>query len=317
MNVRLPNFLLVGAPKCGTTSIVSYMSQHPDIYITPIKEPKFFTAQVLSFPLRGPGDAFVENFTVKTYDVYKQLFSGWRHERAIGDASVDNLYFYQQVIPLIKHYLGDVKIIIMLRNPIDRAFSAYKNLLRDERETLDFESALAQEAKRAQQGYEYLWRYLDLGFYYRQVRAYMESFSCVKVFILEHFNKGSWDIFGHICRFLGVDPSFTPGRRAHFNASGRPRFRWMQRLFNPTGFKGKAYKSLALNGFNVDRLMRCVEPVRNINIRPMNMELETRKRLWDVYAPDVDKLAALLKTELTAWHPSDDPIKMITQECTP
>ncbi len=58
MTIRLPNFLLVGAPKCGTTSIASYLAQHPDVYITPIKEPKFFTAQFLRFPLQGPGDSF-------------------------------------------------------------------------------------------------------------------------------------------------------------------------------------------------------------------------------------------------------------------
>jgi hypothetical protein len=166
MTTRLPNFLLVGA-----TAIAGYLSQHPDIYVSPIKEPKFFTSQFLRFPLQGPGDSFVENFTIKTFDAYKQLFRRVKDEKAIGDASVDNLYFHKEVIPLIKSCLGDVKIIIVLRNPVERAFSAYKNLLRDSRETLSFEEGLNRERDRRQRGYEYIWRYLDLGFYYRQVRC--------------------------------------------------------------------------------------------------------------------------------------------------
>ena len=198
MDVSLPNFLLVGAPKCGTTAIASHMAQHPDIYMSAIKEPKYFTAQSIPFPLRGPGDEFVENFTVKTLDIYKKLFQRLNGEKAVGEASVDNLYFPEQVIPLIKTLLGDVKIIIVLRNPVDRAFSAYKNLLRDGRETLTFEEGLRIEPQRRLKGYEYLWRYQDLGFYYERVKAYMAHFTHVKVLILEHFEKGSFELLEQI-----------------------------------------------------------------------------------------------------------------------
>jgi len=309
MNVRLPNFLLVGAAKCGTTSIASALSKHPDVYMSPIKEPKFFTAQFLTFPLRGPGDPFVENFTIKSFDAYLQLFRRVKNERAIGDASADNLYFYKKVIPLIKRRLGDIKIIIVLRNPVERAFSAYKNLLRDSRETLSFEDALMREGERRRQGYEYLWRYLDVGFYYHQVKAYMEGFSAVKVLILEHFRNGSADIFSEIFAFLDVEPSFTPRRNNHLNLSGKPRFRWAQRPFNPTGFKGKAYKRLATNGFDLDKLMRWVEPIRSANIEPIKMNPRTRQRLYNAYEADMKKLANLLQTDLTDWFQSFGPEK--------
>jgi len=307
MTVRLPNFLLVGAAKCGTTSIASYLSHHPDIYMSPIKEPKFFTAQFLPFPLRGPGDSFVENFTVKTFDAYQRLFRQVKNEKAIGDASVDNLYFYRKVIPLIKRYLGDIRILIVLRNPVERAFSAYKNLLRDSRETLSFEDALEREGVRRRKGYEYLWRYLDVGLYYHQVKAYLESFSRVKVLILEQFENGSFDILRHIFAFLEVDASFRPRRSNHLNLSGKPRLPWVQRPFNPTGFKGKAYKQLAMNGFDVDKLMRWVEPVRSANIAPITMNPQTRQRLYEKYEVDMKNLSDLLQTDLTGWFQSNDP----------
>lgn len=309
MTIRLPNFLLVGAPKCGTTAIAGHLSQHPDIFISPIKEPKFFTAQFLPFPLKGPGDSFVENFTVKTFDAYQRLFRRVKNETAIGDASVDNLYFHEEVIPLIKGCLGDIRIIIVLRDPVERAFSAYKNLLRDSRETLSFEEGLKRESDRRHRGYEYIWRYLDLGFYYQQVRAYMDAFSRVKVFILEQFQNGSSDLMRDIYEFLEVEASFKPGRLTPSNISGSPRFRWAQWPFNPTRFKGKAYKFLAMNGFDVDKLMQLVEPIRNVNIRPMTMDPKTRQRLQDIYAPDIEKLEGLLKIDLTVWRRSDDFLK--------
>jgi hypothetical protein len=305
VNVRLPNFLIVGAPKCGTTSIASYIAQHPDVYLSPIKEPKFFSAQFVPFPLRGPGDSFVENFTVKTFEEYQRLFHKIRDEKAIGEASVDYLYFHRKVIPLIQNYLGDVKIIIVPRNPVKRAFSAYKNLLRDSRETLPFEEALQKEEERRRKGYEYLWSYLDSGFYYAQVKAYMENFSRIKVLILEHFDRRSLEPARRIFKFLEVDPTFKPKRQIIFNVSGRPKLQWLQRLLNPSPFKGKVYKFLATNGFAVDKLMGYVEFLRGINIEPIYMKPNTRQRLQQIYKPDVEKLQHLLKLDLSSWFLSD------------
>jgi len=301
VNIRLPNFLIVGAAKCGTTSIAGYLAQHPEVYLSPVKEPKFFTAQFVQFPLRGPGDSFVENFTAKTFDEYQRLFRPVCGEKAVGEASADYLYFYAKVIPLIKKYLGEVKIIIVLRNPVDRAFSAYKNLLRDARETLSFEAALQQEADRRGNGYEYLWRYLDLGFYCEQVKAYLESFRQVKILVLEHFPRGSLELLKTIFEFLEVNTAFTPRRQRMLNVSGRPRIQWVQRLFKPTGFKGKAYKLLAMNGFTVDRLMQAVELLRGFNLEPIRMKPDTRRRLREEYSSDVRKLQQLLDADLSCW----------------
>ena len=299
--MELPNFLLVGASKCGTTSIASHMAQHPQIYLSPLKEPKFLTAQFIPFPLQGPGDAFVESFTVKTFDEYQQLFRYVKDEKAVGEASVDNLYFHKKVIPVIKAYLGDVKIIIILRNPVDRAFSAYKNLVRDARETLSFEDALKEEQRRKQKGYEYLWRYLDAGFYYEQVRAYLNNFTHVMVLVLEHFVQSSFELFRHIFRFLGVDPCFTPKRQTRFNVSGRPKIGWIQRPFEPTPFKGKMYKYLAMNGFKIDKLMQWVEPLRGFNIQPIYLNPRIRRQLGEMYAGDVERLQKMLNVDLSAW----------------
>jgi hypothetical protein len=94
---------------------------------------EIFSSLVVKFPLRGPGDDFVEQHRmVKSWDTYRQLFAEAGGARAIGEASTDYLYYGRQAIPHIRQHLGDPRIIILLRNPIERAFSCWRHLRRDE-----------------------------------------------------------------------------------------------------------------------------------------------------------------------------------------
>ena len=146
--IKLPNFLIVGAAKSGTTSLYHYLKQHPEIYMSPVKEPKFITAQFLSFPFKGIGDEKVEQNIVKSYNEYCNLFKDVSKEKIIGEASPDNLYFFEKAINIIIYHLKNPKIIIILRNPIERAFSAYMYFINCNREYLSFEEALKEEEKR-------------------------------------------------------------------------------------------------------------------------------------------------------------------------
>jgi len=174
---KKPNFLIVGSARAGTTSLYNYLSQHPEVYFG-AKEPKFFSSQVIKFPLNGPGDEEMEKkIYIKDFQNYKKLFSKVLSEKAIGEASADTLYYHKQTIPLIKKYLGNPKIIIMLRNPIDRAFSAHSTLALAKRETLTFSQALEQENKRIKDNWEFIWHYKKTGLYFKQVKDFLENFS--------------------------------------------------------------------------------------------------------------------------------------------
>lgn len=118
MSKKLPNLLLVGAAKCGTSSLHKYLDQHTGIFMSKVKEPRFISSQVTPFPLNGPGDHKVEAWYVKNYEDYLKLFEEAGDKQAVGESSADTLYFYKGTIPVIKQYLGDPKIIIMLRNPV-------------------------------------------------------------------------------------------------------------------------------------------------------------------------------------------------------
>ena len=138
--VLLPNFLVVGAGKSGTTSLYHYLKAHPDVFMSRIKEPGFIVAQFIKMPQSGVGDE--RQSTVGNFSDYCRLFEDAEGKKAVGEASNDNLYHYERAIPYIKRFFGDIKIIIILRNPVDRAFSAYTYLLRDNREFLTFEEDL-------------------------------------------------------------------------------------------------------------------------------------------------------------------------------
>jgi len=145
---KLPNFLIVGAAKSGTTSLYHYLKQHTEIYMSSIKEPKFITSQFLTFPFKGTGDEKVEQNIIKSFREYCNLFKDVNNDKMIGEASADNLYFFKKAINIITHYLKKPKIIIILRNPIERAFSHFNQFIRDNREYLSFEEALKEEKNR-------------------------------------------------------------------------------------------------------------------------------------------------------------------------
>lgn len=299
--MRLPNFLIVGAAKAGTTAIASYLAQHPQVYMSPIKEPKFISSHFVKFPLRGPGDDFVEGFTVKRFGEYRGLFRRAYRERAVGEASVENLYFYRRAIPVIKRVLGDVKIIIVLRNPVERAFSAYKMMVRDGREALSFEEALREEPERMRSNWEYLWFYQDVGRYYHQVKAYLHAFSNVRVFLFEDFRRDAPVFMRSVYRFLGVDENFAPRIDLRFNSSGRFRNAFYRFLFRATAFKGMLYKFLSLNGVPDSVILGVIEGIRDGELEPIAAEPEAREMLRKAYRDDILKLQKLLGRDLSHW----------------
>src|SRR5687768_13206013 len=241
MSKKLPNLLIVGAAKCGTSSLHKYLEQHPEIFMSKVKEPRFITSQVTPFPLNGPGDDKVEAWYVKKYDDYLKLFEGAESYPIAGESSADTLYFYKGSIPVIKQYLGDPKIIIMLRNPVKRAFSAYQHLVRDLREDLSFEDGLKEESNRIRNNWELIYHYTAVSMYYDSVKAFLENFSSVKIILTEDQEKRPQQSIRDIFRFLEVDPNCDVNTEIRYNMSGKPKSQWIHKFF----FEGNMARRLA------------------------------------------------------------------------
>jgi hypothetical protein len=301
MEEVVPNFLIVGAAKSGTTAVASYLAQHPEVYISPIKEPKFISSQFLDLPLQGVGDDLVEALYVKRYEDYIKLFRGVRDEQMVGEASVDNLYFYSRAIPLIKHYFGDVKILILLRDPVDRAFSAYTHLVRDSRESLSFEDALAAEDDRRRRNWEFLWHYTAVGFYSQQIRAYLESFSNVKICLFDDLKRGPRSLLREVFRFLGVDETFVPCTKVRYNSSGQPRNPLLRRVLTPTPLKLGMLRGLFALGLSEQRIYGVIDRFRENSVPRPPMRPETRRQLKQLFRGDILMVQRLLRRDLSRW----------------
>jgi hypothetical protein len=118
----------------------------------------------------------------------------------------------------------------MLRDPVERAYSAYNNLVRDGRETESFENALQLEAKRMKDNWDMMWAYKDVGLYYKQVKEYMSIFSNVKVMIFEEATANFQDCVRTLFGFLGVDQEVAVNVNTAYSCSGKPKNNTLAKL---------------------------------------------------------------------------------------
>jgi hypothetical protein len=298
--VVLPNFLLVGAAKSGTTALYYQLKGHPEIFCSPVKEPCYFSSQVLRLPQPGIGDE--KKFYVKTYGDYCKLFEGTEGKKAIGEASADTIYFYEKTIPLIKQVLGDPRIIILLRNPVDRAFSAYLHLVRDNREALSFEEGLAREEERIRQDWQCMWHYKNRGMYYDQVKAFKTKFSRVKAWLYDDFTREPLAVIKQVCQFLEVNPDFQPAdTRSRYNVSGIPRFRSLNNIFLMKNMVQRTLRKAGSLVLTEDGWVKFREKLRAKVYVKAVMKPGTRAYLQQVFREDILKLQDLLDQDLGVW----------------
>jgi hypothetical protein len=296
----MPNFLIIGAAKAGTTSLYYYLKQHPEIYMSSVKEPKFFALEGEKLDFRGPGDRDAHRSSVTEIEAYRRLFEGALNERAVGDASP--VYIYSpKALERIKHYVPDAKLIAVLRDPVERAYSSFLHLVRDGREPLDdFARALQEEELRAKRNYAPIWHYKEGGFYYAQLSRYFEHFDerKIRVYLYEDLKTNPTGALRDAFWFLGVDESFVPDVSVRHNVGGVPRNKSLHAFlagsnpikagikpFIPTGVRKRVAASLK---------------TRNLH-RPPQLSPELRRQLIEVYREDILKLQVLIQRDLSVW----------------
>jgi hypothetical protein len=293
----LPTFLVVGAAKSGTTSLHYFMEQHPEICVPPCKETYIFCQESMA----GTWPA------VDTYydeEGYRELFRAHTTERtkAWGEVTTSNLYYHREAVPKIKALLGDVRIIFLLRNPIDRAYSGWTMAFASYGEPLSFEEAIEDEQNRIEQKVNFMGHYLSLGFYHQGVKNYLENFPQHRVCLLEDLKERPRETLREIFEFIGVDGGFTPDYQTTYNPSGIPRSRLLQRLmFRGTGTAGTFVQRMMRLVMKRSRADRLFHTMRKYNLKRVPMKRETRRKLADIYREDVLKLQDLIKRDLSHW----------------
>jgi hypothetical protein len=290
--MTMPNFLIIGAMKSGTTALYYYLEQHPEIYMSPVKEPNFFSSQEQE---NAAG-------AVTHIRTYQHLFRGVSSERAIGEASHSYLY-EPRAAAEIRRYVPEAKLIAILRNPIDRAYSHFLHMVRSGTEPLDdFARALREEVagihkERAFQDY------IGRGLYYDQLKRYFNTFSRdqVKVYLYEDLSNTPVDTLQDAFRFLGVDDSFIPDISLRRNVSGYPQHKTIDKLLTrPSPIKDalKIYLPARLRW----RLSKAFDDLKTRNlVEPPPVESEVRQQLIRVYREDILKVQGLIHRDLSGW----------------
>jgi len=204
MVVQLPNFLIVGAPKCGTTALYHYLGQHPQVFLPKRKEPYYFVKPKAQIG-KGPKDLTWEGMVDDAAE-YRGLFSpATSHQGALGEASAGYLYFHQSTIPRIKAELGDPRIIIMLRDPVRRAFSSHIHHVRAGREELPFAGAWRMQGRRAELGWWFGFQLRSVSTYAESVSAFKSAFSRVLVILQEDLYRSREATLRRVFSFLGLN----------------------------------------------------------------------------------------------------------------
>lgn len=282
---RLPTFIIAGAQKSGTTTLHHYLSMHDAVYVPPRPQELHF------FDIEG-------NFK-KGIEWYKGHFVGVKKEHiAIGQTSP--FYIYEsKAASRIARLLPGVRLIFILRNPVDRAYSHYWHQLRKGRETLTFEEALAQEPTRIAQGFHErrYFSYADRGRYARQLERYLRYFPREQLLVLltEDLAQGPAGVIDKCCDFLHIGREGTRIAadvcKQRWNISRVPRSQRIQRL---TG--SWRSRSLLFSG-----LVRLIDRVNLRTVRYPPMNPATREALQSVFAEENERLAALFDLDLGAW----------------
>lgn len=238
--MKKPNFIIAGFPKCGTTSLHHYLSEHPQIFMPSQKELHFFTYEILSKLKNGPKDRAVKKTQIQDSKKYLDFYRNVKNEIAVGDASPSYINYPNQFLK-IKEYLEDPKFIIVLRDPINRAYSNYLHLKREQRETLTFKEAVNRENKRIKDKYSDFWYYKFNSTYYNKILKAKETFKEVLIITSEELNENHEATMKKVYKFLDVDCDFITKRKSNrFNKGGY----YKKNLFTKIIFQPSKFKNL-------------------------------------------------------------------------
>ncbi len=283
------DFFIVGAPKAGTTSLYHYLNEHLEIEMSSQKEPDYFSDEALKRQGMYYGKNRIDNL-----EKYHGLFTN-KDVKLRGEASVSYL-FYDDVPQKIKEYNSKAKIIIMLRNPIDRAFSHY---LMDYRLGLvsdSFDSIIKKKLKHKNANL-FFQQYIKLSEYSQQVSRYLEVFDKEKIMFIDYedFKNDVSAVVDKAYLFLGVNNDFQPNLKKKHNTYTMPKNSIIRFIYSFVSFR-KFLTNIVPKSI--------VKWIRNLLFKSDKkpaLSNDTRKFLASYFKDDVEKLSALLNKNFSKW----------------
>ncbi|MGB0369891.1 MAG: sulfotransferase domain-containing protein [Opitutales bacterium] len=300
----VPDFLILGAQKAGTTALSAYLEQHPEIFIPRNKEPSFFSFKSKHPEYCGPEDWLANRDFVVHQDAYSQLFHPRGPQQIAGEASVTYLYL-ADTVRNIKYFIPKAKFIVSLRNPAKRAFSAYQHLRRDGREVIgNFSDALEAESERIGKNWETLWHYESVGYYGKQIERYLDVFSRDQFLFLksEEIFNDPLESLERCFEFLEVDTSFVPDTSFEMNVSGAPKSQRLNDFFNKPNPIKETFKKFIPIKFG-RRIKNAIQK-KNLE-KSESIGEDDYMNLISRYTRDIQLTEQLTGLNLSNWYSQD------------
>jgi hypothetical protein len=295
INTR-PNLFVVGAAKSGTTSLHNYLDQHPDIFMCNLKEPHFLINNEIGKDRIPIG--------ICSESKYLNLFLKGKETKYRGESSVMYLMYPEIVIPKINQKFGeDCKIIIMLRNPIERAYSGFQHVKRYnvKEDCLDFNSAWNISEKRYFSDLEMTpaSRYKELGLYYKQVKSYLDGMKNVHIIIYDDYKEDLQFEMNKVFDFLQLQKVEINSQRKHMVGGWQwddENMKYLMMKKNPI----KSFLKLLIPFKGLRKKIRRKIQHRNTSI-VSEISDDDVQMLKLFYKEDVQKLSVLLERDLNYW----------------
>jgi len=299
----VPTFLVAGAGRAGTTGLIEGLRSDPRVFVTDPKEPHYFAFHGERPDFRGPGDdRHINQLAVTGEKEYLALYPVRADHLALGEGSVSTLYFHERSLPEILRINPAMRVVVLLREPVERAYSSFQYLSALGREPLeDFLAAVADEPRRQNENWHHLWHYTAMSMYGDALGAFRKELSedQVGVWFFDDLERDYAGTFREVLGFLGVPPLPGSGEDVpRVNASGKPRFPHLQKaMWWASG------RPVLQSTARTVTTWHFREAVKARLITRQTVPAEIRRELAPRFAEDLQRVRGMLagRASLPAW----------------
>lgn len=303
--VQLPDFFIVGAAKSATTSLYTYLRQHPQVYIPRQKELYFFAFAGETPTFKLADGRYREPVGYNQTD-YFHFYEKCPTGAIAGDTSTWYLYYHQPVIANLKKMYGsragELKIIMVLRNPIERAWSHYCMHQGQGLIDLPFREVITSQwwADHAHEGYYPGYDYIGFGRYAHQVKTFLNAFPHVKIVLYEEVNRDSTQVVNDMFQFLGLKPLEQLQTKKRLNVSGAPRSS-LAALIGRLIYRPYLLKKITRGILPASWRYQVKTHLSRFLFKGQTLTQEDRQILIDIFKNDILELQKLLNRDLSHW----------------
>lgn len=289
----LPNFLIVGVQKAGTTSIYNYLQEHPQVYMSLIKETNFLEKDWENLPPEQQN----KNGIV-TLEKYAELFANVKDEIAIGEASPNYLFHHESSAARIKKYVPNAKLIVVLRNPVERAYSDYLMHIRD---AIGYRSLSEQIKHSSHKSF-----ILRKGFYFESIKYYLEQFgqAQVKIFFYEDLCENPQVFMQEVYQYIGVNDDFLPNTTRKAQVAKIPKNKNINNLLQRKNPLRNSAAKILKTVMPIEARQKLRDRLISLNSQTKQqapLSAEERQQLIELYREDILQLQDLVGRDLSKW----------------